>query len=296
MVIVLAVMIDVIQYRLTLFNYTNRFNGYGVMESVLDGTALAPMQYRPLVAWLWYPFKIWGRKSYEVIKVAAIALSFYAIYQMCQLFWGCGYLGTLIYAILVVSQFQFDYVEQYIEIAIWSSFIISLFTGNILWSAILLVIGSLNREMTLFLPLVYFLATFHWLNSILMLCVCGLTMLSLRILYGVKKNYVTEVVKLGVRNGGAVVVNESIENATVLLSYNIQSFKKKPMVINSMILVTFAFAGLFFNYFPMPEIKYVVIPFVLLWFTKAMFYETRVGLPLSIFVIPVILGVFGYVN
>lgn len=285
---ILAWMLDHIQYKISESNYGSEFNGYGAISGVIRGMSYAPMQYRVLIPWLYWPFRRWHTVSYEILKIAFMTLSLWFFWYYCNTLWGQGYMGMFIYALLLLPQFQFDYVEQYVEVTIWIMFILSIHTGNFWISIVAVFVGGLARETTIFLPLLYFLATMRVWPSLILMIVLGTSLLIPRILYGLKESYLKKRVLIPGDRGRFQGKNHLPKNLSDLWS----GFGKGlHYSLFSLVYVLLSGLACWINPLPWHYAVYIVIPFIGLWFCRAMFYETRVGMPLLIFIVPAILEV-----
>ena len=76
---ILAMMILILDWRITAYNMNVKWNGFGCVADVCQGKADAPMQYRVLVPWL---TRLLGGSTYAylVVKYLGIAFMFYAFY------------------------------------------------------------------------------------------------------------------------------------------------------------------------------------------------------------------------
>lgn len=186
-------MLDYAQFIITRGNYNSRYNGLGCIRGVLDGTALAPMQYRVAIPWIYRIFP-----HYEIIKIGLMACGLFSMWLMFETIWGAySYQAMLITGIFYVINFQYDYAEQYLELSMWAQFLTAVYIGNIPWMVACLVIASLCRETSVFLPLVYFLATGSVVTALVFFAVVGGTLLMPRIIYGIKPSYLDAGVKVG---------------------------------------------------------------------------------------------------
>ncbi len=290
MSIVIAWMLDYSQYRITWKNYQTRFNGYGSIPDVLKGVALAPMQYRVFVPWSFWVLNRAIRSKplcYEVIKILFMALGLFSMWLMLNTLWDSqlAYVGLLLTAVFYTVQFQFDYTEQYVELAIWAQFVTAVFMGDVGWMIACIVIGALTRETVVFLPVLYLFAK---QDIVLFTAFCLLVVFVffvLRMLYGWKENYLKKGVIIGKEYFSGY--NHTFKNIK-----DIKEGLNWPLHTTwySMLLVILSFIAICYNSFPqsIAYCVYVVIPFVAVWFCRAMFHETRVGLQLVVFIIPMI--------
>ena len=283
--LIISWMLDYAQYAITKFNYDNNFNGKGCIESVLNGMALAPMQYRVAIPWLYRIFPY-----YEIIKIFMMAFGLFTMYLMAEIVYGGYGLQTMfITALIYVINFQFDYIEQYLELGIWALFVIGVFTGNLYLLFGCIIAGSLNRETTGFLPLMYLLATGNvmvtwWLIG----CLLGVMAL-LRVIYGIKRSYLDD----------GVFVGQEVFKGKNHLSKNITEIKKGlrwflSPIWYAIFMVVLVCAAIVWGIFPkgLHYASFVAIPFIIVLLCRAMFREgVRIMLPLSVFIVPFINGV-----
>lgn len=165
--LLVAVVMGRTSYKMGAFNYGARWNGYGTIVSVLKGEADLPMQYRPLVP---YMFEILRRAlrfpeegnnlyriffAYEPIRVLGMWL------HLCVFHWFLFVLsgnplwslaGTCLLALFWVITFLYDYSDCYYEGVFWGLCLIGVMTQNV-WLAVgAMFVGTFNKETMVFLP------------------------------------------------------------------------------------------------------------------------------------------------
>jgi len=200
--LLIAWVLDYAQFRIVGFNYSCPFNGLGAIESVCAGTALAPMQYRVAVPWMFRglrklsPFA--DIPTYEVLKILMMAFGLFGVWLLASHVFAplIGWLSLFMTAIFYVGNFQFDYTEQYLELGLWALFIYALYPTNPILAIIVVIIAVLNRETSILLPVMAGLAGI-WGMAILSSILIFMVMLLLRMYYGFKPSYLDEGVKLG---------------------------------------------------------------------------------------------------
>lgn len=282
--LVMAWMLDYAQFAITRNNYNTRFNGFGCISDVLNGSALAPMQYRVAIPWFYKVFP-----HYESIKIILMALGLFSMWLMIETIWGAfSYQGMFLVGIFYVVNFQYDYTEQYLELAMWAQFLTALYVGNAIWITACLVIAMFCRETSVFLLLVYLLADgFTWM-AVILVCAVGISLLIPRLFYGIKPSYLD----FGVKIGGEIFKGKNH------LTKNLREIKKGlkwflyPTWF-SMLMVVLAFAAIIWGAFPtqLQYVSLVSIPFIILLLFRAMFREgVRIMLPLLVFIVPTIGG------
>lgn len=144
------------------------FNGIGALPWVMTGASLAPMQYRVLVPWLTYLIgKVFGpgRTKYAYFEIyirvrwAAIAAA------LCSAHWYFGMVtpdalfATTILAVFFCVAALYDYTDGHLEVAFFA-LAFGLLTvgvtslGGVLVMMALALVASLNRETSVFIPIV----------------------------------------------------------------------------------------------------------------------------------------------
>jgi len=154
LILSIAFTLSYIDFCISFYNsgYDSPYNGFGSIESVLNGTAKAPMQYRVLFPWLYGTIKdIVGCQTqihrlvwiYEPLKMLMVFLGLWGIYYFFSHF-KIGLLGTLVFSSLIPLTFLYDYPDQFLEMALLSwGFIWILKKKNI---GVITFAAVLNRE------------------------------------------------------------------------------------------------------------------------------------------------------
>jgi hypothetical protein len=283
--VVMAWFLDYAQFAITGRNYNNQFNGKGCIDSVLKGTALAPMQYRVAIPWLYDLFR-----HYELIKIGLMAFGLFSMWLMIHTVWGAGaYLGMFVTGIFYVVNFQFDYAEQYLELSLWAQFMTAIYVGNIYWLIICVIVGALNRETSSFLILVYVLATFNLINGLWLLLAFGAATAFVRLRYGIKKSYLEDGVMLGNELfRGKNHFHKNIKDIKRGFKWGL--FPTWYAIFMAALVCASTVWGMSHGGFQYAS--FVGIPFIIILLFRAMVREgVRIMLPLSVFIVPMIIGV-----
>ena len=282
--VIMAWFLDYAQFAITGRNYNNQYNGKGCIPSVLNGTALAPMQYRVAVPYLYSMLR-----SYELVKVLLMAFGLFSMWLMIQTIWSVGaYQGMFIAGIFYVINFQFDYAEQYLELGVWAQFLTAVYVGSFYWLTVCVIVGAMNRETSLFLVLAYFLATLDPIVSGWLLLMYCLVFVALRLRYGLKRSYLEDGVMLG----------EELFRGKNHLFKNWKDIKKGMRwalfpTWYAIFMAGLVCAATVWGTFPrgLQSASFVVIPFIIVLLFRAMLREgVRIMLPLLVFVVPMING------
>jgi hypothetical protein len=159
--------------QLTKRNFGSQFNGIGSIVPVLTGRSLMPMQHRVLVAWLcWFvskPFG-WGDDKFPFFKIYLWIrwIAILTAMTMSHLYFG-HFVMTAMLALFFVWAALYDYTDGYIEVACFASAFYLIGVGG-LWMyvgiAIVSFLGALNRETSVFIPVVIALTGQWWLTIV----------------------------------------------------------------------------------------------------------------------------------
>jgi hypothetical protein len=142
-ILFLALGLTLLEWRVCLSNMDSAFNGFGALRATLRKTNMAPMRYRPLMAWLigWLPIKA-RLGGYLTLK---------AILLGATLLWAQGVYGTaaaLVLGILIATTIEFDYWEQYVELL----GVMACLHGGYWGAAVGAFLWGLSKETALFAP------------------------------------------------------------------------------------------------------------------------------------------------
>jgi len=111
-VVLVAVVVGMLEWRVVARNVGTRFNGYGAMGGVLARSSPAPMRYRVLVPWVvgWLPAGKGRAVAYQAAKVGLLAgaLGVAEVHL--------GRMGMLGLAVIIAGTLEFDYWDQYAEL------------------------------------------------------------------------------------------------------------------------------------------------------------------------------------
>lgn len=152
--LVIAIVLERVQLLIGRNSYHSIYNGFGAIDSVAERKADAPMSYRVLVPIIVY----WTKKLiptrplsyiYEPIKVlsifALLVVSHYVI----------GVTATLIFSVLVVSTFYFDYWDWVFECI----GIVCALSGDPMIFMIGALLWALSKETAMLSPFIFLAVT-----------------------------------------------------------------------------------------------------------------------------------------
>lgn len=184
---ILSLVVLVADWRVCHGNMNVRWNGFGAVESVIQGKAMLPMQYRVFVPWL-----TWlvggGYWSYMLVKYCGIVFMFSSFHFYLGVLGVSQTLGTLALAAFLPITYMFDYADAYWDLGFLAlAFGIILLGGNIWLLSVVVALSALNRETTVIIPVINAVLNFQWLVIVPFL-VLSVGLLP-RILYGRKPRY-----------------------------------------------------------------------------------------------------------
>jgi hypothetical protein len=254
-----------------LGGFNSRLNGMGSIRSVVTGTALAPMQYRIAV-----PFLVKWTKSYLGVKFVLMVLSSIVFWMLFNVLYGglAGWVALFVLQIFYVLQSQFDYVEQYLELLCWSLVFIAGIYGNIYLAVVITVIATLNRETSIYIPLVYYGLTGNMAYSLLVMVAMLLPVVFLRLVYGIRPNYLD------------VYGFKLIKNKWHLRLNVMNLFQKKELhsILPSILIISMATMSVWYGLLPL-RVNIVAVLFSVIWLLRSRINEPRVGMPLMFFAV-----------
>lgn len=177
-------------------------NGFGSLQATLQEKNCCPAQFRPLTAWLWAVMvKMLDLKgkhthslAYEPIRVASIFAATISTHLFLSLYLTPlqTITAVLLMMLLFCASFKFDYTDNYIDLAIFMMFGYIMhqqvmFSGVVM--AILVFVGSVNRESAALLPAWYLIHSHDIVAAILLALAYTTGRLMLFRLYGHRRHY-----------------------------------------------------------------------------------------------------------
>lgn len=184
-------------------------NGIGSLDLILSGKAHMPSQYRIFVPWL---CKIFGIRSGEfkvigmpanrwalvdggeylskwyLLKWASMVFMFFSFYFYLYVLSVDYFIGLLLLMVYLPSTFLYDYTDCYFELgffALFMAFIIIEVYPFILF--LLVLLSFLNRETSIFMPVISYIYNQEIFLSLLLLMACVGGFLIPRLIYGFKE-------------------------------------------------------------------------------------------------------------
>lgn len=177
---VFALGLCVTEYRAVRDNMNAVWNGLGCCRSVLRGSALNPMQNRPLIPWY---VSCWPRRQrtfgYVVLKGTGIFTSLWTMYLWL------GLLAAAILGLLIAGTFCYDYADYAWELAFIN---LSYLLGG--WAWVVIVPWALMRESAVFGVLISACGGFVAAASVSFVLLI-VTRSGVRLWYGAPRRYVS---------------------------------------------------------------------------------------------------------
>lgn len=188
-------------FKMTKHNFGAWCNGIGAMPDVLDGKAMAPMQYRVLVPWLCkFVSRIgWVEKDgkfpliqiYLRLKWLSIVATVTLAFIYFNLVGVNPYLSVAVLALYFVLSSLYDYGETYFECSLFLLAFLVFISGPT-WGLLALItitaLASLTKETAIFIPVIQGLYG-EWLFAMVLFVTYVFVRGVLINLYGNKKRY-----------------------------------------------------------------------------------------------------------
>lgn len=198
--LLIAWVLDHTQIIIEACNYGQPWNGVGAIDSVLDKTALAPMAYRPMMAWLvGLGEKLCPRLRanrvgylYEPFKIIMMAVALGSFHKLLGLWFNPGWAvtGTLLAGALWTLTWLFDYWSLFPE---WAAVCLAIYgavAGWPTWAMILVGCVCLTAKETVAItPLLYLSAGGQPMTALAMTLAEGAVGLGLLVRAGFPKRY-----------------------------------------------------------------------------------------------------------
>ncbi|MCK9600780.1 MAG: hypothetical protein M0R06_17195 [Sphaerochaeta sp.] len=189
--LLLAVLLDRVQFKLCAKSYGNLYCGYGTIDSVNNRTALSPMAYRVLVPWLIASVEAWRPSLktqrlpalYEPLKIGLMALMLYSVDL------ALGREGTLLFCVLLGVTFYFDYFDFAPEVMALALAL----TGDVRLALLGGLFAALARETAPLGALTYILVTGDVGRGLQVFAAICAILLAVRLWVGHKKLYCERV-------------------------------------------------------------------------------------------------------
>lgn len=193
LVLFLWVILLYVDFRLTRPNMTSTFNGYCAIVPVLDGEAKAPTQYRVLVPWLYALIKNdkYPVRSYLYIRWVAMLAALFIAYDYFYIVTPAPAFAVTLLTLFFIWVALFDYTDIYIEIAILTACLLCFQMQFPNWGiviGVLCLIGGLNRETVIIVPLIL-AANGYWIELSVASLGCFLGLMIPRRYYGKRERY-----------------------------------------------------------------------------------------------------------
>ena len=257
------------QWGKSLGGFNSRLNGIGSIRSVINGTALAPMQYRIVI-----PFLTSWVRDYNFVKLSMMFLSGVMLWLVSYALYGNmeAWIVLFVYQIFDVFSWQFDYTEQYLEMLSWAIVILAALHGNVCVACGMSLIAALNRETSIYLPFVYWGVTGSIVGGLICLGGVVVALVFLRLKYGIRPNYLDIYGFGGIKNKNHLIVN--IKSLSKFSGYTLTS---GVLIILSIISLWYGILDIRFNV--------IAVLMVLIWLFRSRIDESRVGLPLIFFAV-----------
>jgi len=160
-ILFLWLVVSYADFKMTKHNMQVSFNGLGSIPLVLRGESRQPMQYRVLIPWLCYLFNRESKKepplrTYLHLRWFFILTSLVSSYWYFSVLSLSALLPVSILALFYVWVALYDYTDIYVEITILALSFGVISTQPVFALpalAVLAIIGTLNRETTIIVPL-----------------------------------------------------------------------------------------------------------------------------------------------
>ncbi len=207
--------------KMTAHNWNVKWNGLGSIDSVLAGTAMLPMQHRVLVPWLVGTLSKIMDRNYAYVWMRNLSILF-AILCSFKFFMISGanpYIATGCMALYFILAAIYDYTDIYIEISLFSIFFIAVVnpieTPWVLLFGLVTFLASLNREVSILMPITTFIAGDITLGCVSMVGF-WIAQLLVRVKYGKPKRYCESfmfnrnitTLKNSIKSGSPILYNE----------------------------------------------------------------------------------------
>jgi hypothetical protein len=229
-----------VDFRLTLPNWGEAWNGIGAIKPVLAGEAKLPMQHRVLVPWLcWLLGRGRGKTPYLRSYVIVRYLSILCALCGAQLFF-LSLLYTALLAVFLMAAALYDYTDGYFEVAffaclLWLIRVYGLELSTVWWLPLVLTaVATLNRETAMFFPVLVFLSTGDVPLTVGMFCAMAVVMIALRGMYGTPERYCR-----------FWMVGENWQRIKLFWGGGLSHFKEYLLFLGVLCLVIFAYVGVF---------------------------------------------------
>jgi len=204
--LVLAVLLDRVQFKLCASSYGNLYCGYGTIDGVNSRKAVAPMAYRVLVPWLVAAIEAWCPRLkahrmpaiYEPLKIGLMALMLFSVDL------AIGREGMLLFCVLLGVTFYFDYFDFAPEV---TALALAL-TGDVRLALLGGLVAALARETAPLGAVTYILVTGDVGRGLQVFAAVCAVMLVVRLWAGHKKLYCERVLlKVNVRDVRGLLSN-----------------------------------------------------------------------------------------
>lgn len=159
----LSLVVIYIDFHMTKGNMRVPWNGFGAVESVIDGTADSPMQYRILVPLIVGQFDD-RLVAYLYVKWTGITAALGMAFWYFRSVGADPMIATALLALFFVVAAIYDYADAYWEIALLSAGLL-LIDYNLLVLCMVTFVAALNRETAIVIPLAVFLSG-YWIDSL----------------------------------------------------------------------------------------------------------------------------------
>lgn len=185
-IFLLSLVVIYIDFHMTKKNMRVPWNGFGAVDSVLNGGAKSPMQYRMLIPLVVGLFED-RLRAYLYVKWVGITVA------LGMAFWYFGSVGTdpmiatALLALFFVVAAIYDYADAYWEIALLSAGLL-LIDYNLLVLCVVTFAAALNRETAVVIPLAVFLSG-YWIDSLVVGFFFGWGYMVPRAIYGRAERY-----------------------------------------------------------------------------------------------------------
>ena len=184
-ILFLSAVVIYTDWRLTAHNWGAIWNGVGCIPTVLGGTAKQPMQYRILVPWICGCFTNLKR-IYIILRWVSIVFALY-----CANLWFDNQLYLALLSLFFIASAIYDYTDGYLEVGFYSLFFYLMTTQPVYHYEMLfalVIIATLNRETSVFMPIMALLSQ-EWLLGIGLCLSFGMGYIIPRMVYGSVERY-----------------------------------------------------------------------------------------------------------
>lgn len=182
LILIVAYVVAKAQHEISRPNIGARWNGFGALHDTYVKKSLSPMIYRILVPYLWS----WTRNVVKNDAERYGAIRFLlVVYMLLSVYIAVGFWSTIIFSILLIATFWFDYWDYAPEVA----GVALCMTGDPWLAAIGIVLWGLSRETVLIAGPAFFLVAGDYYSSALLACLSLFTFLAVRKIQGHKPLY-----------------------------------------------------------------------------------------------------------